>query len=285
MIWWRVGSRPATAARTETGLPAPTSPVMTPRADSATQKLTRATASAWALRGKRSAAAIALPNGVLFRPKWATQGAGLIVPLRRCLPLRRLVPRRRPVGRSRPCSPSRSPHRGRPPPSRGSRSRSPRALVVCLGDAAVRVASDDERDGHTGRAAFKEHIDVREVLGVVAELHAPSDQGGVDAVMVPLQGDRGGFGDLAGAGPAEGLDQDGRLGRTVGPGPLETGDRGLFGLGVHPLVGDLFGPGTEQVVQFVEGADAPVGGLGEEALADVAVEALLFAPALGRIGL
>src|SRR6516162_99306 len=44
MTWWRVGSRPATAARSATVLPAPTSPVITPSVASATQKLIRATA-------------------------------------------------------------------------------------------------------------------------------------------------------------------------------------------------------------------------------------------------
>ena len=80
----------------------------------------------------------------------------------------------------------------------------------------------------------------------MAQLDAPGHQGGVDAVVVPLQRDRGRFGDLAGGGPAEGLDQGGRVGRSVRPGPLETGDRGLFGLGMHPLVGDQLGPGTER---------------------------------------
>jgi hypothetical protein len=63
MTWCRVGSRPATAARSATVLPAPTSPVTTPRADSTTQKLIRAIASAWAWRANRSRAAMDLPNG------------------------------------------------------------------------------------------------------------------------------------------------------------------------------------------------------------------------------
>src|SRR5450755_2085848 len=50
MTWWRVGSRAATAARSATVLPAPTSPVTTPSADSTTQKLIRAIASACAGR-------------------------------------------------------------------------------------------------------------------------------------------------------------------------------------------------------------------------------------------
>src|SRR6266498_213901 len=82
MMWWRVRSRAATAARTATVLPAPTSPVMTPRAASATQKLMRATASAWVSRANRSRAAMALVRGVRVNPKWATQGAGGLGDLR-----------------------------------------------------------------------------------------------------------------------------------------------------------------------------------------------------------
>src|SRR5271169_2993407 len=80
MTWCRVGSRPATAARRATVLPAPTSPVTTPSADSTTQKLIRAIASAWAWRGNRSLAGIDLPNGVRARPKCAAHGAALTAP-------------------------------------------------------------------------------------------------------------------------------------------------------------------------------------------------------------
>src|SRR5579875_2646187 len=45
MNWWHVGSKEAIAARTATVFPAPTSPVSSPRADSATQTLMRAMAS------------------------------------------------------------------------------------------------------------------------------------------------------------------------------------------------------------------------------------------------
>src|SRR5215472_4579228 len=77
MTWCRVGSRPATAARTATVLPAPTSPVMTPSRVSAMQKPIRAVAWAWAWRANRSLAAIALPNGVRASPKCAAHGARL----------------------------------------------------------------------------------------------------------------------------------------------------------------------------------------------------------------
>src|SRR5487761_741132 len=81
MTWCRVGSRPATAARTATVLPAPTSPVMTPSRVSAMQKLIRAVAWAWACRANRSLAAIALPNGVRASPKCAAHGARLGIPV------------------------------------------------------------------------------------------------------------------------------------------------------------------------------------------------------------
>src|SRR5215472_17427301 len=79
MTWCRVGSSPATAARTATVLPAPTSPVMTPSRVSVMQKLIRAVAWAWACRANRSLAAIALPNGVRASPKCAAHGARLAI--------------------------------------------------------------------------------------------------------------------------------------------------------------------------------------------------------------
>src|ERR1700746_2271053 len=71
MTWCRVGPRPATAARTATVLPAPTSPVITPSRIWSMQKLIRAVAWAWAWRANRSPAAIALPNGGRASPQWA----------------------------------------------------------------------------------------------------------------------------------------------------------------------------------------------------------------------
>src|SRR5215831_637943 len=79
MTWCWVGSRPATAARTATVLPAPTSPVMTPSRASPMQKLIRAVAWAWAWRANRSLAAIAFPHGVRASPKCAAHGARLAI--------------------------------------------------------------------------------------------------------------------------------------------------------------------------------------------------------------
>jgi hypothetical protein len=53
---------------------------------------------------------------------------------------------------------------------------------------------------------------------------------------------------------------------------------------VHPGVGDLLGPGGEGVVELGEALDVGGLGLGQEALADVAVEALLLATALRLTG-
>ena len=50
-------------------------------------------------------------------------------------------------------------------------------------------------------------------------------------------------------------------------------------------VRDLLGPGTEGVVQLGEAFDASRLGLGEEALADVAIQALLLSPPGRLIGL
>src|SRR5258708_35806128 len=89
MTWCRAGSRPATAARAATVLPAPTSPVITPSRVSVMQKLIRAVAWAWACRANRSPAAIALPNGVRASPKCAAHGARLGIAAVRGLPQRR----------------------------------------------------------------------------------------------------------------------------------------------------------------------------------------------------
>src|SRR2546430_16017350 len=79
MTWCRVGSSPATAARTATVFPAPTSPVTTPSRVWSMQKLIRAVAWAWAWRANRSPAAIALPNGGRASPKCAAHGARLAI--------------------------------------------------------------------------------------------------------------------------------------------------------------------------------------------------------------
>src|SRR5438552_5857046 len=79
MTWCRVGSSPATAARTATVVPAPTSPVITPSRIWSMQKLIRAVAWAWAWRANRSLAAIALPNGVRASPKCAAHAARLAI--------------------------------------------------------------------------------------------------------------------------------------------------------------------------------------------------------------
>src|SRR5487761_167370 len=79
MTWCRVGSSPATAARTATVFPAPTSPVITPSRIWSMQKLIRAVAWAWACRANRSPAAIAFPNGVRASPKCAAHGARLAI--------------------------------------------------------------------------------------------------------------------------------------------------------------------------------------------------------------
>src|SRR5256885_5775090 len=79
MTWCRVGSSPATAARTATVFPAPTSPVITPSRIWSMQKLIRAVAWAWAWRANRSPAAIAFPNGGRASPKCAAHGARLVI--------------------------------------------------------------------------------------------------------------------------------------------------------------------------------------------------------------
>ena len=251
MIWWRVGSRPATAARTATVLPAPTSPVTTPSADSTTQKLMRAMASAWAWRGNRSLAGMDLPNGVRARPKCAAHGAALTVPLLLLV----LAGRRR-----RACESGEvdlGSGAGGLLVGGGDQAEvvdagGVRVRAGGLGDGAVHVAAGDERGRDSGGLAVQEHLDAGEVLGVVPQLDPPPGQRGVDGVGVAFQRDGGGAGDPAGDRPAERLPQQVRAGLAGRAAGLEPADRGLAGLGVHPAVGDLLGPRGEQVVELVQ---------------------------------
>jgi hypothetical protein len=64
----REGSRLARAARRATVLPAPTSPVITPRACSLMHQLIRAAASAWAAWRCSMPGARSRPKGILVNP-------------------------------------------------------------------------------------------------------------------------------------------------------------------------------------------------------------------------
>src|ERR1035437_2604496 len=68
MVVFRDGSSPARAARIATVLPAPTSPVTTPRARSLIHQLIRATASAWLVWWCSIWGARALPKGMRVNP-------------------------------------------------------------------------------------------------------------------------------------------------------------------------------------------------------------------------
>src|SRR5262249_17338842 len=180
MTWCRVGSRPATAARTATVLPAPTSPVMTPSKVSVMQKLIRAVAWAWACRANRSLAAIALPNGVRASPKCAAHGARLVIAV--LLVLRAgqdgqlgEVDRRAGAGL---LVVGGGDHAEVVDPGRVRRGRG-RGL-----DGAVHVPADDERHRGPGRLAVEEHLDAGQVFRVVAQLDAPAYKGGIDRVGV-----------------------------------------------------------------------------------------------------
>src|ERR1700761_6752993 len=71
MIVCLEGSRPARTVRTETVLPAPTSPVMTPMARSLTHQVMRATASLWAACRCSMPGARLRPKGMRVNPEWA----------------------------------------------------------------------------------------------------------------------------------------------------------------------------------------------------------------------
>lgn len=146
------------------------------------------------------------------------------------------------------------------------------------------VSPDEERGGKTCGAALVEHLDVAEVLRVVAKLHSPGDERRVDRVGIALQGHRGGPRHLADHGPAERLSETSGIDAAVRPGGLEARDRALVGLCVDAAVGDGLRPGREEVVQLLEARNAVVERLGEERFADVAVQSFLLSPPLRRVG-
>src|SRR5215469_7361442 len=174
MTWCRVGSRPATAARTATVLPAPTSPVMTPSRVSSMQKLIRAVAWAWAWRANRSLAAIAFPNGVRASPKCAAHGARLAIAV---LPVLRAgeqvqlgeVDRRAGAGLLVVRG---GDHAEVVDPGRVRRGRG-------RGDGAVHVTADHERHRGPGRPPVQEHLDAGQVFRVVPQLDAPAGERGI----------------------------------------------------------------------------------------------------------
>src|SRR6516225_11096817 len=166
MTWCRVGSSPATAARTATVFPAPTSPVITPSRIWSMQKLIRAVAWACAWRANRSLAAIAFPNGVRASPKCAAHAARLAIAVLLVISAGLQgqlgeVDRRAGAGllvvgggdHAEVVDPGRL--------RRGRRSR---------GDGAVHVTADHERHRGPGRPAVQEHLDHRQVLRVVPQL-------------------------------------------------------------------------------------------------------------------
>src|SRR4029453_10693192 len=79
MTCGRGGSRPATAARTATVFPAPTSPVMTPSRIWSMQKLIRAVAWAWAWRANRAPRGAPFPHGGGGSPKRPAPGGRLAI--------------------------------------------------------------------------------------------------------------------------------------------------------------------------------------------------------------
>src|SRR4029453_4234705 len=181
MTWCRVGSRPATAARTATVFPAPTSPVMTPSRIWSMQKLIRAVAWAWAWRANRSPAPIPLPNGWRASPKCAAHGARLAI----AVLLLAAGLGRQPGEVDRRAGAcfllvGGGDHAEVVDPGRVGRGRRGR------GDGAVDMPADHERHRGPGRAPVQEHLDPGQVLRVVAELDAPAGQRGIDRVGVAL---------------------------------------------------------------------------------------------------
>src|SRR3989440_1560147 len=206
MTWCRVGSSPATAARTATVFPAPTSPVITPSRIWSMQKLIRAVAWAWAWRANRSLAAIAFPNGVRASPKCAAHGARLaIVIFLLAAGLGRQlgeVDRRAGAGL---LVVGGGDHAEIVDPGRVRRRRRRR------GDGAVHVTADHERHRGPGGPAVQEHIYHRQVLRVVPKLDTPAHEGGINGIGVTFQRDGRDPGHPPGHRPAERLPDQGRV--------------------------------------------------------------------------
>src|SRR2546430_3311688 len=250
MTWWRVGSSPATAARTATVFPAPTSPVITPSRIWSMQKLIRAVAWAWAWRANRSPAAIAFPNGVRASPKCAAHGARLASAVRLLV----AGPGRQPGEVDRGSGAGLlvaggGDHAEVVDPGRVRRRRRRR------GDGTVHVPADHERHRGPGRPAVQEHLDHRQVLRVVAQLDTPAREGGINGVGITFQRDGRDPGHPPGHRPAERLPDQGRVRLPARAAGTEPVDGRLPGLGVHPPAGDLPGPRREPVVELVQRLD------------------------------
>src|SRR5262249_8194708 len=98
-----------------------------------------------------------------------------------------------------------------------------------LGDLGMDMPAEAGGGGLTDRHALEVDGDPAEVLGVVAELDLPTDQGGIDLVAVAEQADAGGPVHPACAGPAERLVQELGVDARRRAQGLEAGDRGLSG--------------------------------------------------------
>src|SRR6266550_7050614 len=186
MTWCRVGSSPATAARTATVFPAPTSPVITPSRIWSMQKLIRAVAWAWAWRANRSPAAIALPNGVRASPKCAAHGARLAIAVLLLVVSAGLQGQPGEVDRRAGAGllvVGGGDHAEVVDPGRLRRRRRSR------GDGTVHVTADHERHRGPGRPAVQEHLDHRQVLRVVPQLNTPARKGRINGIGVAFQRD------------------------------------------------------------------------------------------------
>src|SRR5258705_4019887 len=198
MTWCRVGSSPATAARTATVFPAPTSPVITASRIWSMQKLIRAVAWAWAWRANRSPAAIALPNGVRASPKCAAHGARLATAVLLLVVSAGLQGQLSEVDRRAGAGllvVGGGDHAEVVDPGRLRRRRRSR------GDGTVHVTADHERHRGPGRPAVQEHIDHGQVLRVVPQLNTPAHEGGINGIGVAFQRDGRDPGDPPGHRP------------------------------------------------------------------------------------
>src|SRR6266536_1299951 len=292
MVVCREGSRSVRAARSATVLPAPTSPVMTPRAVSATHQRIRATASACPVWRCSMPGARSLRKGVRVKPKEEHS----LSTLTGCPPARP-----RPGGSGRWGSGGRRGRgrvgvgwAGRPVRGRragGGRVRGWGGWWGGVGSGfGVDVPGDVEGGGLPGGPAVVADGDVGQVVRVEYQFHPGSGQRRVDLVLVAVQADGGGGVDGAPLAPPE------RLGQPVGrhrrrwAGGEEPGQRRLPGLGVDPAVVDGLDPGGEQRVELAQVVDrgagrlAGAGDLDQELVPDSPKQTLDLASAGGLPG-
>jgi len=80
-------------------------------------------------------------------------------------------------------------------------------MVLGLRHLVVHMAADDEEDRRADRSALPEHIQMRQILRIEAQLHTPTDQRRIHRIAIASQRHGGGGRDAPQHRPAEGFTQ------------------------------------------------------------------------------